>query len=220
MSLRPKEKLMFKLYARAGAGSAAIEAILAECGAAFTVIDVPKEADGSAPASLLRLNPRGEVPTLALPDDSIMTESAAIAIYLADLYPQAGLAPSLNSALRPRYLRWIMYFATSVYAADLRMYYPDRYSTKATHAAGIKAKAISDMELDFDIFALDLGRGPFVLGETFSAADIYIAMLVSWAPDMDALFARHPNIKTHHELVAARPLVAAAWERNGMLLGS
>lgn len=211
---------MFTLFARPGAGSAAIEAILAECGAAFKVIDVPKEADGSAPASLLRLNPRGEVPTLMLADDSIMTESAAIAIYLADLYPQANLAPTINGAQRPRYLRWILYFATAVYMADLRMYYSERYSTKPSHAAGIKAKAISDMELDFDIFAHDLGRGPFILGETLSAADIYVAMLVSWAPDIPALFARHPNIKAHYELVAARPHVATVWVRNGMPLAS
>ena len=207
---------MFKLHARLGSGSAAIEAILAECGAPFTVVDVPKEADGSAPASLLRLNPRGEVPTLILPDDNVMTESAAMVIYLADLYPQQSLAPAITAPNRARYLRWILYFATAVYTADLRMYYPERYSVDVGAATGIKAKAIADMDIDFDIFALELGRGPFVLGETFSAADIYIAMLASWVADMDVLFARHPNIKAHYDLVAARPHVAAAWARNNL----
>jgi glutathione S-transferase len=216
MVARPKEKSMLKLYARPGSGSAAIEAILAECNAPHTVIDVPRDADGSTPASLFRLNPRGEIPILVLDDDSVMTESAAMVVYLADLYPAAGLAPGNTSPLRPRYLKWLLYLAVNVYGGDLRMYYPERYSTVATHAKGIKAKAISDMERDFDVLALDLGRGPYILGEVFSAVDLYAAMLVSWANDVPALFARHPNIKAHYDLVAARPQVAKIWARNNM----
>jgi glutathione S-transferase/GST-like protein len=49
-----------------------------------------------------------------------------------------------------------------------------------------------------------------------SAVDIYAAMLVTWAPDVAALFARHPNLKIMHDRVAARPAIAAVWARNGM----
>lgn len=207
---------MFKLYARPGSGSTAVEALLAECGAAFEIIDVLRGPDGSVPQSYRQINPRGEVPTLRLPDDSIMTESAAMMIYLADLYPAAGLAPSVTSPARARYLRWMLYFATTLYPADLRMYYPARYSTDESHAAGIKAKAIADMGRDFEIFANALGEGPFILGSTPSAADIYAAMLASWAPDVPQMFARHPNIKRLYDLVAARPLIKKVWARNEM----
>ena len=132
---------MFKLYARPSAGSAAVEALLTECGAAFEIIDILREPDGTVPRSYLQINPRGEVPTLRLPDNSIMTESAAMMVYLADLHPAAGLAPSLTSPLRGRYLRWMLFFATGVYMADLRMYFPARHSTDAGHAGAIKAKA-------------------------------------------------------------------------------
>ena len=207
---------MFKLYARPGAGSAAVEALLAECGAAFEIIDVLRGPDGSVPQDYRRINPRSEVPTLLLPDNSIMTESAAMMIYLADLHPSAGLAPSVTSPMRARYLRWMLYFATAVYMADLRMYYPARHSTDAGHAANIKAKAIEDMDRDFDIFAEALGEGPYILGQLMSAVDIYAAMLISWAPDVPQLFARHANIKTLYGLVAARPFIAKIWTRNGM----
>ena len=175
---------MFKLYARPGAGSAAVEALLAECGAAFEIIDVLRGPDGSVPESYWQINPRAEVPSLLLPDNSIMTESAAMMIYLADLHPAADLAPAINSPLRARYLRWILYFAAAVYMGDLRMYYPARHSTDVAHASGIKAKAIEDMGRNFDIFAKELGEGPFILGHTMSAADIYAGMLISWAPDV------------------------------------
>jgi glutathione S-transferase len=207
---------MFTLYARPGSGSVAIEALLAECGADFQIEDVVRNADGAFPSAFLLINPLGQVPALRLADDSIMTESAAMMIYLADLFGAAGLAPALNSRLRARYLRWMMFFASEVYMADLRLFYPERHSTEAGHAAGIKAKAALDMERDFAIFADALGAGPFVLGDTFSAVDIYAAMLVSWALDLPALFAKHPNIKALYDAVAARPKIAPAWRRNKM----
>ena len=207
---------MFKLYARKGAGSAAIEAMLALCGAPYVVEDVPRLADGSIPPSFYRINPRGEVPVLILTDDSTMTESAAMLIYLGDQFPAAGLAPPLASPPRPRYLRWMLFLATTVYLSDLRMYYPARYTTDPAAAPGIKAKAIAAMARELAILADAIGQGPFILGETMSAADIYAAMLASWAPDVPALYASHPNIRTLCERVAAVPAIAQAWARNGM----
>jgi glutathione S-transferase len=204
---------MFTLYARPGSGSAAVEALLCEVGAEFVLEDVPR---GAVSPDYLKLNPRGEIPTLRLHDDSVMTESAAMMIYLADLFHDAGLAPALKSPQRAAYLRWMLYFASSVYMADLRYFYAGRYSTDASHADAIKVQAALHMERDIEIFAGALGHGPFVLGATFSAVDIYVAMLVSWMPDLDAVCVRHPNIAALYRLVAARPKIAPVWLRNDM----
>ena len=206
---------MFKLHARRGAGSMAVEALLAECDIPYRVEDVERGPDGKLPASFLAINPRGEVPALILHDGSVMTESAAMMIYLADLYPDTGLAPPPASPLRPRYLRWLVFFATTIYMSDLRMYYPQRYTDDPAGADAVKRQAIAHMAREFEIFAAALGAGPYILGETFSAADIYAAMLASWADDVPALFARHPNIKALYDRVTARPRIAKVWERNG-----
>lgn len=206
---------MVTLYARAGSGSAVVEAILAECDIAFDLVEVPRS--GSAYEAFSKLNPTGKVPALMLANHSLMTESAAIAIFLADLYPQFGLAPLLNSPLRAQYLRWILYFASDVYAANLRYYYSVRYSVEAGAAEGVKQQSALELEDKFLIFANALGKGPYVLGEVFSAVDLYIAMIVSWAPDIKVLFAKHPNIERHYGLVAARPKISPVWERNNML---
>ncbi len=58
---------MYRLFARPGAGSMAVEAMLAECGASYVIEDVLRQADGSIPADYHRINPRGEVPTLICP---------------------------------------------------------------------------------------------------------------------------------------------------------
>ena len=207
---------MFTLYARPGMGSTAVEAVLAEIGAPHKIIDILRDAEGKIPASYAAINPRGEIPTLQLADHSLMTESAAMVIYLADLYPVAGLAPNVNSPTRAVYLRWMLYFASAVYMADLRYYYSARYSTQSGAADGIREKARIDMMRDFEIFAESLGRGPYVLGSQFSAVDIYAAMLLSWAPNLPALFAKHPNLKALYALVAKRPKIAPVWLRNEM----
>ena len=206
---------MFTLYMRSGSGSAAVEAVLAECGAAVKLVDIPRAGQGFD--DYLKINPRGQVPSLRLPDDSLMTESAAMVIYLADIFPQAGLAPTLDSPLRAAYLRWILYFAADVYMANLRYFYSARHSIDVAAEAGIKAKAEIDINREFDIFANALGHGPYILGEVFSAADIYATMLVSWASDVKGLFAKHSNIERHYSLIAARPNITPVWKRNDML---
>jgi glutathione S-transferase len=132
----PKEKFMLKLYARPGAGSAAVEAILAECGVAFEIIDVLRGPDGFVPQSYRQINPRAEVPTLVLPDNSIMTESAAMMIYLADLHPAAGLALPFRAA--GALFTLMLYSPRSLHGGfDV---YPARHSWTAH--AGHQAKAI------------------------------------------------------------------------------
>lgn len=208
--------MTYKLYARKSAGSAAVEALLVVSSLPHEVINVPREADGSMPAWFKAINSRGEVPTLALPDGTVMTESAAMMLHIADVAQGTELAPAINSPQRPIYLRWMVYLAATPYASDLRLYYPERYSTDTGHAPGIKAKAEADYSRDMDYFADNLGKDPFILGSKMSAADIYAAMLISWAPDFNALLQRQPRLKTLYEAVAANAAIRKVWDRNEM----
>lgn len=208
--------MTYKLYARKNAGSAAVEALLAVAGMPHEIVDVARDADGSIPSWFLSINSRGEVPALALPDGTVMTESAAIMIHLADMTPQAGLAPAITAPQRPSYLRWMVYLAAAPYTSDLRLYYPDRYSTDASHAPQIKAKAEADYGRDMDYLAAGLGKGPFILGDTMSAVDIYAAMLMSWAPDFGILMQQQPRLKSVYDAVAANAAIRSVWDRNGM----
>ncbi len=208
--------MSYTLYARPGAGSAAVEALLAVLGLPHEVVDVVKNSDGSSPDWYLRLNPRGEVPTLKLPDGSIMTESAAMMLYLSDSHAEAGLAPALSAPDRAQYLRWMVYLAAAPYATDLRLYYPERYSTDPAHAPAIRVKAAADLEHDFAVLADGMGAGPFLLGSKMSALDIYAAMLLSWSDDVPGLFARYPQLKRLYEKVAETPALKPAWARNKM----
>ena len=208
---------MITLYGRPGSGSAAVEALLSVLGIDHEIVDVPRNSDKSAPDWYLALNPRAEVPTLKLSDDSIMTESAAMMIYLADIAHEAAMAPLPSSPDRARYLRWIVYFAVAPYTSDLRMFYSERFSTDPAHAPAIKAKAIIDLARDFAIFDAQMGEGPFILGARLSAADIYAAMILGWSDDVPGLFAKYPKLKRLYDGVAAHPAIRKVWDRNEML---
>jgi glutathione S-transferase len=206
---------MYRLYARNTAGSMAPEALLAVCGADYEVTVVERQADGSFPPAFHKINPKAEVPTLVLPDGSIMTESAAMMIHLAEMHPKAGMSPAVGTPERARFLRWQVFLAAQVYQSDLRLFYPERFTMNPSEAAGIKARAEEMMMKEFAIYAEALGQGPFLLGERMSAVDIYGAMLCSWAPDVAALFAAHPVLKRMYDGVLANDAVRKVWERNG-----
>src|SRR5215218_512772 len=106
----------FVLYAVTGWDSALTEAMLVWCGAAFRVVDVGGfDQEGPARDKLLSVNPLAQVPTLALPHGSILTESAAIALYLAEQCPGAELAPGLGHPHRCLYLHRLVWLVANVY---------------------------------------------------------------------------------------------------------
>lgn len=217
MGARPISRPGYTLYGRPGAGSSSVEVLLTLTGVDHAVIDVSK-ADDEALARLRGLNPLVEVPTLVLPSGEVMTESAAMMILLSDLRPDLGLAPPPASPLRPRFLRLIAYLAANVYPTCLRYYYPDRYTADEAGAAAVKAAATSRNEREWAHFAAEVGHGPFALGETLSAVDLYATMLMDWASDRKALFARHPALAAIAHAVVTDPKSAPVWERHGVLV--
>jgi glutathione S-transferase len=202
---------MYELYGRKGAGSMVVEAVLEECAVPYKLTEVKRNASRMPPADYLAINPLGQVPALKLPDGTIMTESAAILLYLADEHSKGKLAPAPGQPLRPHFLRWLVYLATNIYMTDLRIYYCDRYSTRAEDAANVKEAAVEAMAWEWDVYAAALKSKPYMLGEQFSAVDIYAAMLATWNIDVPAFFRKHPNIRACYERVVARPAVGRVW---------
>ena len=156
---------MYKLYGRPGSGSGVCEAVLALSGLPHEIIDLNRWGNAAPPAELLAVNPLGQIPALVMPDGGVMTESAAITLYLADIVPDASLAPPLNDPRRAAYLRWMVYLAANSYMTALRIYYPERFSTHSDGGDAVKAAAaVKRNAFEWAVFADALGDGPFVLG--------------------------------------------------------
>ena len=192
----------YRLYGRPNAGSLALQIALEEIGAPYElswVSKAPAEAE-----AFRKINPTGKVPALMLPDGTVVFESAAILIHLANVHPGANLAPAAGTSAHARFLQWVLFLSANVYESALRLYYPDRYSSLgATAAPQIKERAVADY-----IRHLELIHGalsPYVLGETFSAVDPYLHMLAGWYDgDVAALHARLPKLARHAALLRER----------------
>ena len=209
--------MTYTLYGRAGSGSGSCEALLALSGLQYEVIEVAK-IDDQTPEWFIEINPLGQVPTLALPDGSILTESAAILIYLADLASDTGLAPPMNDPNRGPYLRWMVFLSANIYMSALRYYYADRYTTDVSGAAAVSEAADMQINSDWDIFEAALGEGPFLFGDTMSTVDLYVGMLAWWRDDLSGFKAKHPKIARITHAVSTHPVIKPIWETHGMVV--
>ena len=197
-------KKPFTLYGRPGSGSLAVQVALEEIGVPYECAWVSAE-----PAEVARykeLIPTGKVPALALPDGTLMFESAAILIHLALLNPDAKLAPPPGTTRHAAFLQWMCFLSANAYEAVLRIYYSARYSPRGDVDANIiREQGTADFVNHLALITRSLN--PFVLGADFSIADVYLYMIASWHPDRAELNARLPALAAHSAKVAARPAV-------------
>jgi glutathione S-transferase/GST-like protein len=202
---------MYKLYWAQGSGAMAPQALFEEINAEYEKIVIDFEKDEHKSDEFLSVNPMGQIPALVLPDGTLMTETAAMLAQIVDRHPEAKLAPPAGSAERARFLRWLFFLASNVYPTILRFYYSDRYSTEPSAAEGIKAAAETDLDGQFEILDDALDPGPYLLGETFSAVDILLWMLIQWHPNPARLFEKSPRVEQVAGLVHERPAIARTW---------
>ena len=192
----------FRLYGRKGSGSLAVQIVLEEIGVPYELHWV--ESTPQAVQSLRRVNPAGTVPVLVLPDGTAVSESAAILIHLITAFPAASLAPAPGTSAHARYLQWMVYLSANVYESALRYFYAERYSSAgARGAAAIQARAREDYTRHLETLAATLS--PYVLEDTYTAADPYLYTLAGWHPEWQALQQRLPPLARHAELQRQRP---------------
>ena len=205
---------MYTLYWSPDTGAFAVQAVLEELGAAYRgeLVDTGK-GQHRAPA-FLALNPMGQVPALRLPDGTVISESAAMLQHLCDAHAAAGLLPPPGSSARAQADRWLFWLATAVYEADLRYYYPERYTGDAGGAAGVRAAAVAQMDRMAALADAQLVPGPYALGAQFGAVDIYLFMLVLWHPARTEIHARHPRLGALMRIVRARPSIERIWAQH------
>ena len=204
---------MYKVYGWKLTGSLATEAALEEVGADYEVIPVNIREGEQHQEDYARINPRRQVPALALPDGSIMTEGAAILLHIADAYPKSRLAPKPGSSERAQHDRWLFFFAVNVYEGELRKLLPQNYVTSVDCADAVKAAADSYVERHYRIFEDALGEGPYTFADTFTVLDIYVWMLAQWMPP-EWLAEECPKVNRLLETAKLRPKIAPIQKRH------
>lgn len=198
------------LFGSRGSGSAAVEMALQAAGLPYRVVRASTWEPDSAQAELQRLNPLGQIPTLVLPDGTVLTESAAILVHLGLAHPGHGLLPDDASA-RAMALRGLVFIAANCYAGVSVSDYPERWTTapdKAAHAhvrAAARTQIHRSWRLFFDSFSADLARDR---GQPGALA--FLAVVVSrWSGTRQHLQAALPDTMALLAELEAHPRIAA-----------
>lgn len=166
-----------------------------------------KTGDQKAP-EYLAINPMGKVPALEH-NGTVVTETGAICAYLADAFPQPGLAPALDDPARGTYYRW-MFFASGCIEPTMM----DKLSgTVRENTASAGHGALQDV---LRCVEHALQRGPYLLGDRFSAADVVFGSTVNFAMLFGA-FEKQPLMVDYVDRLMARPAAQSAQQKNAEL---
>ena len=163
----------------------------------------------------LALNPQGRVPTLVV-DGQVLTESTAIAMHLADLHPQAGLAPAVGTPERAAYYRWMLYCAYTLMPAYRRWFYAHEPAGEGQVAA-VQARALEEITAAWaEVDAHLAANGPWLAGGRRSAADFVLTMLMRWSRNLPRPADRWPALAAHAASMKALPSFAEVYRREGL----
>ncbi|GHH49112.1 MULTISPECIES: glutathione S-transferase family protein [Gammaproteobacteria] len=203
------------LYGSRSTASLVVHWLLIELGIEheLRMLDFDKREQKSP--EYLALNPQGRVPTLVM-DGQVLTESAAIAMHLADLHPRAGLAPAIGTPERAAYYRWMFFGAYTLMPAYRGWFYPDEPAGEE-NADEVKASSRAALEAAWQQVDDHLRmHGPYLLGERLSAADFVFTMLMRWSRNMPRPTDTWPALKALADRMKARPAFKEAYRREGL----
>jgi len=205
---------MYTLFARPGWGSAIVELQLAWYGLPYAVEDVANPfTSPQARARLAPLNPITQLPTLLLPDGTVMTESAAITLHLADLGAGHTLIPPVGDPARPGFLRWLIFTVANIYPTFTYADDPARFVVDAAAQPGFKAR-VDDYAQRLWGMVEHAAGSPWFAGEQFTAMDIYIGVMTKWRPNRPWFAAHCPKLHAIAVAGEAVPELRAVWQRN------
>ncbi|MBS2022931.1 MAG: glutathione transferase GstA [Deltaproteobacteria bacterium] len=197
-----------RLFYVPGVCSISPNIVLREAGIPFKLdrIDLKAGKLTQAGEKYLSINPKGYVPALELDDGSILTEGAVMVQYIADLKPEAKLAPRPGTMERVRLQEWLNFIATELHKNFSPMYQPWAPDTfKAEWREKKVAPRLAHLDKSVE------GR-PFLMGDTFTVADAYaFYVLRAWqGPALKQDLAAWPNLQAYYKRLSERPSVVAA----------
>jgi glutathione S-transferase len=201
---------MYALYYDPSTASMAPHMALEEIGAPFELRLVDRSKEAHRSPEYLRLNPNGLIPVL-VDGALVLYESAAICLHLADRHPEAQLAPPLGTAERSQFYKWLVHLTNTLQPELMTYFYPERRSDNEAMTARIKAHAERRVGEMLDRIEAQLqASGPYLLGATFTLADLFLFMLGRWTRGFANPARSRPGLRRLMELVTERPAVRRA----------
>ena len=182
--------------------SSATRAAFEELGVPCDLVAIDLERNEQRSDDYLAINPMGKVPAIRHAG-VLITEQPAILMYLVDLYPEKQLAPSLGDALRGEYLRWMVFYGSCFEPAMMDHAFKRPAAPKMQCGYG-------DYDSVMTLVAAQLARGPWLLGEHFSIADVLWGGAINFGL-MRKMLPDWPVFRDYAERVRSRPAIRRAF---------
>jgi glutathione S-transferase len=186
--------------------------MLEEIAAPYELIDTTTDKTEPRPTEQLKINPNGWVPVLIW-DQNSMYECAAITIFLCDKHAQAQLAPAIEAPDRSLFLQTLVYFSSSVQTAFQLDYHSYRFADTPADEPSAKRRGQRRLSETWRVIDDQIGDNKWILGEKFSAADIYLFMLTTWLDPIRGhpSISNFPNVQRIADAVMLRPSVQTVY---------
>ncbi|KGM29534.1 glutathione transferase GstA [Photorhabdus luminescens] len=200
-----------KLYYQPGACSLSPHIILREAGLDFSMIKVDlktkKMENGD---DFFAINPKGQIPTLLLDNNEILTEGAVIVQYIADQKPDKKLIAPAGTMERYHQLEWISHLSSEIHKGFSPLFFPGT-------PENYRPVAINNLLRRFKYIDKVLAEQPYIAGEHFTVADAYLFTLSNWAPLVQLDLSDLVHLKAYQKKIAERPSVHDALKAEGLI---
>jgi GST-like protein len=196
------------IYGAVATGSVPIEAALTLLGLPYELVEGEwaERYDIAAP-----VNPLRQIPTLVLPGGEVMTESAAMLIWLADRYPEGRLAPAPLHRRRAAYLRWMTFVSSAIYGLAWVRNDPLRLVSDAAQSPVVLQRIAERRAACWRAMDEQINPGRYLLGDELGVLDLYVTVISRWAPRRKAFYAAAPRMAEIVRRVDAEPRLADFW---------
>ncbi len=199
---------MYTLYYSPGTASMVVHLALLEVGVPHRLEKVDFSNDEQRRPEYLRLNPRGQVPTLVI-DGKPYFESAALLMILAERHPEAKLAPPPGSPLRAGWYQWLAFLTSSLGPLYRFWFYPSDLGSPE-HPPFVREALRKKIEDAWSLVDAHLAaHGPYMLGAEFSGVDLLALMYMRWSRNMPRPVTDWPVLKIYADRLRGRP----SWKR-------
>jgi GST-like protein len=199
------------LYGAEASGSIAVEAALTLLGIPYALIEGATWAEESAREKVAQQNPMRQVPTLVLPGNEVMTESAAILMYLADAHPQARLAPAATDPLRRAYLRWMVYVSSAIYALHWIKPNVQRIGAPPELRDSVVNAVHDRIAFCWRNMDAQVSPGRYLLGDELTVLDLYVTVVSRFGPWRARFYEAAPKMAPVVRRVDAEARLSAFW---------
>ena len=204
--------MTYTVYGAPGSGSIPVEAALTLIGVPFERVKAVTWEGDAERDKVAVVNPMRQIPAVVAPDGEVMTESAAILIWLAERHPKARLAPSPGDPKRGQFLRWMAFVPASIYSMYWVRDVPSRLAGDDPEAQQTILNRSADRIADcWGMMESQIEPGRFLLGDEVTVLDLYVAVVSRWTPHRRRFHEVAPRMGEVVRRVDALPELAEFW---------